>query len=219
MTRAASPRVGRRPGPKPRLSRDKIVAAAIEVGIDQVSMGAIASALGTSTAGLYRYFDSRDEIVAAALQKLLAAMPLPPSDGGWRSLLEAEAATRWSLLTRYSGLINDHAASLRSTATHRIERLARELVGCGFTLDDAVLAVDSVLDLVHDAAAQAGRLRDPHDPARLSDEMAATLELYSDDVRGAVEAIVADPRSHLDRKLGIVLDGIEHRLGLSGRTV
>ncbi|MGD9528616.1 TetR family transcriptional regulator [Pseudonocardia sp.] len=208
----AGGRLGRRPGPKPRLSREQVVAAALDLGVERVTIGAVAAALGVAPAGLYRYIDSRDDLVAAALEAILAGSPLPPTDRGWRHVLETEAWTRWRLLRRYAGLVRRHERRLVTVAARRMEQLVSGLVELGFDLDAALLAVDSVLDLVHDAAEQMARIYRPDEPGTLSDEMRAALDHYSPPLRAGIEAIVADPEAHVARKLAIVLDGIGCRL-------
>ncbi|TYB65265.1 TetR family transcriptional regulator [Nonomuraea sp. PA05] len=200
-------RAALRPGPKPRLSREKIVKAAVELGIEQVSIGAVAAALGAAPASLYRYIDSLDDLVAAAVETVLAATPLPSPERGWRAYLEEEAAIRLQLLTRYAGLVPEGSAGLAGVAGRRFEQLVQGLVGLGFPVEEAVLAVDAVVDLMHDGASQVARLRPPGDPSRPPPAM----EHYSPAVRAAVERIVGAPREHLARKLGLVLDGIAAR--------
>ncbi len=82
-----------------------------------------------------------------------------------------------------------------------------------------MLAVDSVLDLVHDAVAQVARLYDPHDPTQLAVEFQTMLALCSDDIRAAMEEIIAEPRAHLERKLAIVLDGLTAQHAPTGQTM
>lgn len=208
-----SPRPGRRPGPKPRLSREKIIGAAVELGIEQVSVQAVATALNAAPASLYRYVDSLDDLIGAALETVFRAAPLPSPALGWRRYLETEAATRFELLIRYAGLVPEHHTGLVGAATVRFERLVRDLTGLGLTLDEAVLAVDAVVDLIHDGATQTLRLRDPADPKRRSTAITDSLALYTPEVRGAVERIASAPREHLWRKLDVVLDGLAVRLG------
>ncbi|MFF8960268.1 TetR/AcrR family transcriptional regulator [Streptomyces sp. NPDC014894] len=203
-----SPRPGRRPGPKPRLSREKIIEAAIELGIEQISVQSVATALGVAPASLYRYVAGLDDLVGAALEAVFTAAPLPETDSGWRAYLETEAATRFDLLVRYAGLVPENSAGLAGAAVRRFEQLVRGLTSRGFTVDEAVLAADAVVDLIHDGAAQIAQLRDPDDPERLSARTAASFALYSADVRAAIDRIAAEPRAHLWRKLTVLLDGL-----------
>ncbi|MFE9661163.1 TetR/AcrR family transcriptional regulator [Streptomyces sp. NPDC005955] len=212
MPSQTTPRPGRRPGPKPRLTRQKIVEAAVDLGIEQLSVQAVASALGVAPASLYRYVESLDDLVGAALEAVFRSAPLPDPALGWRGYLEAEAETRLDLLVRYAGLLRKHPAGLLAgIAARRFDRSVRDLVTLGFDPDEAVLAVDAVADLIHDGATQIARIRDPGDPERLSPELVASLSRYSPEVSAAVARIAADPHRHLRRKLALVLDGLTAR--------
>lgn len=199
-----------RPGPKPRLSRTAVIEAALECGIEHVTMQAVARRLRTSPSALYRYVDSHETLVVEAMQELLRRTPLPSADAGWRAFLETEAALRWDLLTANAGLALADPSRLVSVTTPRMAGMVDVLTGCGLGVDDAVLAVDAVLDLVHDGAAQAVRLPAPGDP--LPEGLLRRLDACSPSTRAAIEAIVADPRAHVERKLTLVLDGLQARL-------
>ncbi len=94
----AVPRPGR--GPKPSVTREDLVGAAIEVadgaGLGALTMQAVAERVGFTTMALYRYFPSKEALVDAAVD---AAMGTPPERsgprGGWR-----EEVTRWASAKR-----------------------------------------------------------------------------------------------------------------------
>jgi AcrR family transcriptional regulator len=115
---------GRR-GPRPEFSRDEITTAAIELadrqGLAAVSMRAVAGALGTAAGTLYRYVNSRDELLALMVDAALAGFPPAgsapagvgaddpvdgpvdgpaPVDGGW---LDAMANLAHHQLALYRG--------------------------------------------------------------------------------------------------------------------
>jgi AcrR family transcriptional regulator len=83
-------------GPKPGLSLERIVAAAIRIasrdGLEAVSMSRVAADLGASTMSLYRYVNAKDELVKLMID---AAWGPPPAaaapDEGWRGAL-----ARWA---------------------------------------------------------------------------------------------------------------------------
>jgi AcrR family transcriptional regulator len=84
-------------GPKPRLSLDEIVAAAVELadaeGLDAVSMRRLAERFDVTTMALYRYVPSKDDL----LDLMVDAIAYPPPDPAdmpedWR-----EALRWWSL--------------------------------------------------------------------------------------------------------------------------
>jgi AcrR family transcriptional regulator len=84
----------RRRGPKPALSIDQVVRAAVEVadaeGLDAVSMARVAESLGYSSMALYRYVASKDELLALMADAVAADFTLPPYPAGdWRAGLEA----------------------------------------------------------------------------------------------------------------------------------
>lgn len=88
----------RRGGPKPALSIERIVAAAIELadtgGLAALSMSRLAEKLGYTTMSLYRYVASKDDLLVLVLD---AALGLPPEtpDGDWRA-----QSTAWAQALR-----------------------------------------------------------------------------------------------------------------------
>ena len=87
-------RTGR--GPVPEHDRARIAATAValadEGGMGAVSMRKVATALGTGPASLYRYVDSRDELLELMVDAVAGEIDLtrPPS-GDWRADLVALA--------------------------------------------------------------------------------------------------------------------------------
>jgi AcrR family transcriptional regulator len=83
-------------GPKPTLSPDQVVKAAIEIadddGMGAVTMHAVAARLGFTPMALYRYFPNKEALCDAIVD---AGMGLPPrrttARAGWRV-----EATRWA---------------------------------------------------------------------------------------------------------------------------
>lgn len=67
---------------------DAALAVAAERGLDGVSMRAVAQHLDLTPMALYGYFRSKDELLDAVLGRLLAEIPPPPADLGWREVVE-----------------------------------------------------------------------------------------------------------------------------------
>jgi AcrR family transcriptional regulator len=83
-------------GPKPGLSLQRIVDAAVKVaaseGLAAVSMSRVAADLGASTMSLYRYVAAKDELLALMLDASAGPPPAAPApDEGWR-----EGLSRWA---------------------------------------------------------------------------------------------------------------------------
>jgi AcrR family transcriptional regulator len=96
---------GRR-GPRPGLSLDAIVEAAISLadaeGLDAVSMARVAEKLGFTTMSLYRYVTTKDELLQLMWNaSALGAEQLVLEGQGWRPRLR-----RWAMIQR--AMIDQH---------------------------------------------------------------------------------------------------------------
>nr|MDT0525438.1 TetR/AcrR family transcriptional regulator [Streptomyces sp. DSM 41633] len=95
-------------GPKPGLSLERIVAAAVSVaaaeGLAAVSMGRVAKEVGASTMSLYRYVSAKDELYVLMQEAVIGPpSPLPALEAGagWRAAL-----TEWAAGQREQFLAN-----------------------------------------------------------------------------------------------------------------
>jgi AcrR family transcriptional regulator len=81
----------RRGGPKPALSLDRIVAAAVgladEGGLAALSMSRLAEKLGFTTMSVYRYVASKDDLLVLALDAAIGEPPEIDPAAGWRDQL------------------------------------------------------------------------------------------------------------------------------------
>jgi AcrR family transcriptional regulator len=88
------PRAAR--GPRPALSLERIVQAAVAVadaeGLDAVSMGRVAKELGASPMALYRYVGAKTELLALMVDTAMGPPDAPPAGADWRARL-----TDWGL--------------------------------------------------------------------------------------------------------------------------
>ena len=86
-------------GPKPGLSLERIVSAAVRVagseGLAAVSMSRVAAELGTGPMSLYRDVAGKDELLALMVDAAHGPPPAGPPDEDWRAGL-----TRWSWAIR-----------------------------------------------------------------------------------------------------------------------
>lgn len=95
-----------RPGPKPGLSVDAIVAAAIAVadadGMAALSMRAVGDRLGCTAMALYTYVPSKSELVDLMYDSALAELPADYDLGaGWRAALTGWAENLWTFYLRH----------------------------------------------------------------------------------------------------------------------
>jgi AcrR family transcriptional regulator len=97
-----------RTGPKPGLTVDAIVDAAIRVadaeGLDAVSMKRIAVELGFTTMALYRYVDSKDELLAMMWNASASGLPTVAGEG-WRERLDNWAMAQFDGVCRRTWIL------------------------------------------------------------------------------------------------------------------
>lgn len=93
---------GRPPkGPKPGLSLERIVAAAIRVadteGLPAVSMSRVATELGTGPMSLYRYVAAKDELLGLMVDAAFGPPPEGPSGPGVEAWRPGMARWAWEM--------------------------------------------------------------------------------------------------------------------------
>ena len=97
-------RLGNPTGPKPRFSRADVVEAALTLGIADFTLTAVAGRLGVAVSGLYRTISSREDLLAACLERVATQMDLTHPGTTWQDAIRAHAESMWNLLEQYPGL-------------------------------------------------------------------------------------------------------------------
>ncbi|WP_410654305.1 TetR/AcrR family transcriptional regulator [Amycolatopsis sp. lyj-112] len=104
LWRTESPDV-ERPGPKPGLSVDLIVDAAIEIadaeGMTGLSMRAVGDRLGRTAMALYTYVPSKSELLDLMYDKTLAELPASHGGDDWRLDTVRWANDLWDFYLRH----------------------------------------------------------------------------------------------------------------------
>lgn len=98
-----------RRGPRPALSVDKIVEAAIVIaddeGIDAVSMQRVATGLGFTTMSLYRYLSGKDQLVEAMLDAAVGEPPELDPGAPWDVRVERWVNALWASYRRHPWML------------------------------------------------------------------------------------------------------------------
>ncbi|MFF0814503.1 TetR/AcrR family transcriptional regulator [Rhodococcus sp. NPDC003318] len=93
-------------GPRRGLSLDQILDSAIELadddGVAALSMARVAKKLGFTTMSLYRYVDSKDELIDLISDRALGAPPSLAPDLPWREGLSAWAIAEYAAVMRHT---------------------------------------------------------------------------------------------------------------------
>jgi AcrR family transcriptional regulator len=142
---------GKRPsrGPKPTLTLDRIVEAAVRVadaeGLEAVSMRRIATELGTGTMSLYRYVPGKGELLDLMLDRVQkpSENPADLGDGGWRAALEALGRATLALYRRHPWLlqVNQTRPILGPSALDGMEKILSRIKPMGLTDPELISAI------------------------------------------------------------------------------
>jgi AcrR family transcriptional regulator len=131
--------------PPARLSRDKILAAAVRLadreGLEAVTMRRLGQALGVEAMSLYKHVANKDAILDGLLERVLAEVELP-QPGDWETELRRAAVSMHDALARHPwacGLVMAPASSPNALGARirYIEALLRTLREAGFTPTEA----------------------------------------------------------------------------------
>jgi AcrR family transcriptional regulator len=146
-------------GPRPGLSVDQVVAAAIELadadGLAALSMRRVADRLGVGTMSLYTYVPGKAELLDLMLDMVLAEEARPDgAAGGWRAGLELRAREDWALYHRHPWIlqISPGRALLGPNETELFEATLSVVEGTGLSGAEMVLVVSLVAEYTRGAA-------------------------------------------------------------------
>ena len=162
-------------GPRPGLSADANVAAAIRVadseGIEAVSMARVAGELGFTTMSLYRYVASKDELLQLMWNaSALGAETLVLEGDDWRARLRMRATVQRDMLDRHPWITQMAIAAppLAPNSLHFVERGMAAFDGTGLPDRDRI----RVIGLISSSTLNEARMA--HDAARaMRDAVAA----------------------------------------------
>ncbi|WP_436697579.1 TetR/AcrR family transcriptional regulator [Nocardioides sp. BYT-33-1] len=138
---------GRRSGSRGKISREAIVAAALEVsdssaGLDAVTVRSLATKLGTGTMTLYGYFRSKDEILDAMADHVMSGIELPPvEDETPEQALRVVAQAFVKLMTEHpsvSWLLSSRVTRSHASLKAAMEDVLQRLVNAGIPAETAV---------------------------------------------------------------------------------
>ncbi|MEU3656897.1 TetR/AcrR family transcriptional regulator [Streptomyces sp. NPDC032161] len=148
-------------GPRPALTLDRIVTAAVEIadaeGLAALSMRRLATDLGTGTMSLYRYVPGKAELLDLMLDHVLGESPAVP-DGtagdepaDWRAALGALARSYLEQLRRHPWLlkVNQARTVLGPNAVRGLERALGGIRGMGLSdaeLISTIITVNSFVE-------------------------------------------------------------------------
>jgi AcrR family transcriptional regulator len=161
-------------GPRPGLSTDQIVDAAIRLadaeGLEAVSMARVAAELGFTTMSLYRYVTSKEELLQLMWNaSALSSETMVLAAGRWRSRLRMWAEVQHAVIDRHPWITQMPMAAppLSPNSLAFVERGLEALDGTGLADGDKL----RIIGLLSSYTLQAARMA--HDARRAAKEQAA----------------------------------------------
>lgn len=218
-------------GPKPGLSVERIVEAAVELadseGLGAVSMRRIAERLGVGAMSLYRYVPGKGELLDLMFERAVGDEPRHPAAGrGWRERLEEAGRESYETYLRHPWLLDVVAGNrppLGPNVMDSYEWLMAIVSDSGLPARESAVAVDVFSLFVTGAARRAVQAAQAEAKTGISDEQwweerADFWEQYFDPARfPTISATYAESGydtlpDTFEFGLGCLLDGLEARL-------
>lgn len=223
------PKSRRKPAPdaRPRLNRDRVLAAAVALadsaGLEAVTMRRLGAALGVEAMSLYNHVASRDDLVTGMVDRVVAEMAVPVPGADWRAEMTRRALSARAVLTAHPWailpLLSD--ANVGPAMLAYADRTIGCLIEAGFSYpmaDHAWNAIDSHVygftlkelkfPFAPEDYATAARDHLPMLPADRYPYLRATAEQVADGRH--------DGRQDFGLGLRILLDGLERLRGTEG---
>jgi AcrR family transcriptional regulator len=196
-------------GPRPGLSADAIVDAAVRVadaeGLEAVSMARVAAELGFTTMSLYRYVASKDELLQLMFNaSALGAESLVIEGDDWRTRLRAWAIIQRDMLDLHPWITQMPMAAppVAPNSAHFVERGLATMDETGlldsrklriigllssYTLSEARMAADAMRAAKAAMAAEAARGAEPGTPGTDGDDGLGPPESFEELLRELVD--------------------------------
>ena len=213
---------GETTGERPRLSRDRILEAAVAVadegGLGRVTMRRVAEALGVEAMSLYHHVANKDALLDGMVDAVFAEMA-PPAGGPWRPALAEHARSARRAMARHPwalGLMDARTSPGPATLGHH-EAVLACLRGAGFSLEQTGLAYSALDAYVYGFVLQEASL--PTEDGAFDEDARSMMAAVSPDdyphlVEMAGHAMVEgyDFGDQFEPGLALVLDGLERLL-------
>ena len=154
--------------PKPQLSREKIVGAALQMadrdGLDAVSLRGIAKTLGVHVTSLYNHIPDKEAVFAEMMNALVAEANLPVGTLSWQDWIRGCAASFRALAKKHPGafMLFQRGSAQGEQAVVSLESAIAAFRADGFDLSATQCAIRAtnvaIMGLVLD---EMGRLQQP----------------------------------------------------------
>ena len=211
--------------PRPRLSRERVLQAAVGLadahGIESLTMRKLGAELGVEAMSLYNHVGNKDELLTAMVDSVFAEIHLPSADDGWRTSMRERAFAMRAAMARHPwaiGLMESRPTPGPATLRHH-DAVLGILRGSGFSLALAAHAYSALDAYIYGFAMQEKAL--PFDgeeqTAEVVEQMMAAMpgDEYPHLTEIALQHVMQPGYDYGDEYaygLDLILDGLERAL-------
>ncbi len=208
-------------GRPPRIDREAIADAVLEIGLSQSSMKAVAEHLGVSTPALYHHVKNRKELLLVAAERSMAQMRLPEDRGQhWSEWLREWGRYSRNAFIEEPEVFGQYLSGAVSweRVVEVMDSVVRILTRQGFTPVAAMRAWDAVGRFAVGSAVESIRLRSATESGRpqVAEWHRVLAQRSPDDLSGArsvVDVLPKDLEAEFEDELATLLAGIAARRG------
>jgi AcrR family transcriptional regulator len=182
----------RKPGRRPRVSREQVLDAALELadegGLTAVTMASVGARLGVEAMSLYRHIGNKEEMLDGLVDRVFSEIEVPKDPRDWRDAMRRRAVSVHDALGRHPwaiGLMESRAQPGPATLGHH-DAMVGILLTAGFNGRQATRLYNLLDSYIYGFALQEATL-----PFSSPDEMEAASE--------QIMAAMADAYPHLAR--------------------
>ena len=173
----------RRAGRRPRVSREQVLDAALELadsgGLTAVTMANVGARLGVEAMSLYRHIGNKEEMLDGLVDRVFAEIEVPADADDWRDALRRRAVSAHAAMRHHPwaiGLMESRAQPGPSTLGHHDAMLGL-LFRAGFDGRGAVRVYNLLDSYIYGFALQEATLpfSSPEEMAAVSEQMMAAM--------------------------------------------
>lgn len=215
-----------RPDHDQRLSRSRVLAAAVEladeIGIEPLTIRKLATHLGVTPMSIYYHVANKDEILDGMVDEVFAEIDIPPPETPWREAMVARAHSARDALRRHpwaAGMLDSRTNPGPANLGHHDAVIAC-LLHNGFSLDMTGHAFALLDAYIYGFALQESALPDQGGEGLV----AVADHIVTAEFRAAFPNLAAFTADHVlqpgysfgaefDYGLELILDGLAARLG------
>ncbi len=177
-----TPRTDPHGGPKARLSRDRVLRAAIALadvgGIESLTMRKLGEQVGVEAMSLYNHVANKVDLLDGMVDGVFGEVQLPSGDIDWKSAMRDRAISMREVLGRHRwaiGLMESRSAPGPATLRHH-DAVIGVLRKAGFSIELTAHAYSALDSYIYGFALQERSL--PFDTAEQTAEMAQAFLAY-----------------------------------------